>query len=105
MNEQQRLAFCALCAEWDKVIRKRCTVVRKAAQSDPTIPRADLYRLTMPHRRQICPSEELTQAAIRAFADNPDRLKRALTYRGYYSAAWELDDMDEKEDALADGGT
>ena len=105
MNEQQRVAFSALCAEWDRVILKRCAVIRKAHQADPTMPRADLYRLTMPHRRQICPSEELKQAAIKAFENNPDRLKRALTYRGYYSAAWELDDMDEKEKALADGGT
>lgn len=92
MNEQQRIAFAALCVEWDTVIRRRCALLKSVRALHPDMTRADLYRETMDARCQVLPSQTITNAARDAFVGDITQLKQGLLARGYYSAAWDLED-------------
>ena len=100
MNDHERMVFCGLCAEWDRVISRRLALVRNMHKMHPEMPRADLYRNTMAARMAILPGQDVVDDAMRAFAPDVGRLKKALLDRGYYSAAWEIGD-EEKEDSHA----
>ena len=96
MNDHERMVFCGLCAEWDRVISRRLALVRNMHKLHPEMPRAELYRNTMTSRSMILPRQGVVDEAVRAFAPDVGRLKKALLDRGYYSAAWDIDAQEKK---------
>ena len=91
MNEQQLVAFNALCAEYDTVIQRRCAVLRDSIMQSPDMPRADVYRITIPRRSDIQARDTITNAALSAFSSDFSVLKKQLECAGYYSAVWDLE--------------